>query len=300
MARFSEMSVFVKIVDAGSISKAAQQLGIAKSAVSRRLSELERRLGVVLLTRTTRTSSVTEAGRSYYSRAVQILGDVSELDADISSKDIALEGVMNIAVPFSFGLLHLTAAIDEFTHIHPGLTVNLNFSDRQVDLIEEGFDLAIRIADLKDSSLIARKLAPIRFKLCASPKYLTQNGTPTKLKDLKNHAGLHYSYSHGSVWKFIGQDGHIQSVKVPVKMIANNGDFLKDMAIAGHGIAVLPTFIISQDIENENLTSILDDYSIPHLNAYLVYPQTRHLSRRVRIFINYLVSRFGEQPYWDI
>ena len=299
MSNFLEMKTLVKIVDAGNISKAADQLGIAKSAVSRRLSELEQRLGVALLTRTTRTSSLTDAGRSYYQRAVQILGEISELDADISSDMILLEGPIKIAVPFSFGMRHLTSAIDAFVKIHPQIKINVDLSDRQVDLVEEGFDLAIRIADLKDSSLIARKIAPIRFKLCAKPDYLAQNGTPEKPNDLKIHAGLHYAYSHGDAWKFTDQSHVDHRIKVPVKMTANNGDFLLDMALSGHGIAILPTFIASNHIRNGQLITLLDKYTIPDLNAYLVYPQTRHLSKRVRTLIDYLIARFAGEPYWD-
>ncbi|MCF6343574.1 MAG: LysR substrate-binding domain-containing protein [Devosiaceae bacterium] len=300
MSHFLEMKVFVKIVDAGSISKAADQLGIAKSAISRRLSELERRLGVTLLTRTTRTSSLTEVGHSYYQRATQILSDVSELDADISSNLLALKGSINVAVPSSFGLLHLTSTIDDFAKQHSGIKINLNFSDRQVDLIEEGYDLAIRIGDLKDSALIARKIAPIEMRICASPDYLAKNGTPQHPKELKTHSGLHYEYSSGNAWKFIDTDGQVQSVKTPIKMIANNGDFLQNMALSSHGIAILPTFIISQSLQNKTLLPILRNYSIPHLNAYLVYPQTRHLSKRVRTFIDFLIERFAGQPYWDV
>lgn len=299
MGQLSEMQVFVKIVDAGNISKAAEQLGIAKSAVSRRLAELERRLDVQLLTRTTRTSHLTDAGRSYYQRANQILEQILELDADMSCSVSALQGTLNIAVPYSFGLLHLGAAINEFTQIHPNIVINLNFADRQVDLIEEGFDLAIRIAELKDSSLIVRKIAPIRLVLCASPEYLAKKGTPKTPAELKQHSALHYTYSAGISWKFVNETNQVSAVKVPPKMTANNGDFLQDMTLAGHGLTILPTFIAAENLCAGRLTPLLKDHKIPHLNAYIVYPQTRHLSKNVRTFIDFLTTRFAGEPYWD-
>jgi len=300
MSQFVEMSVFVKIVEAGTISRAAEQLGLAKSAVSRRLSDLERRLGVQLLSRTTRTSSLTDAGRDYYQRASLILDELLELDADISSNTGSLEGVLNIAAPFSFGLLHLARAIDEFSQSHDKLVINLHFSDRQVDLVEGGFDLALRISDLKDSSLVARKIAPVRLVLCASPDYLAKNGRLEVPQDLKQHAGLYYAYAPGTTWKFIDRKGREESVKVQAKMIANNGDFLQDMALAGHGVAVLPTFIAADHIRARRLVMVLKNYHLPALNAFLVYPQTRHLPRRVRAFIDFLTARFVGEPYWDL
>ena len=187
MGQLENMTAFVRIVEAGSISRASEQLGTVKSAVSRRLVELEQELGVQLIQRTTRTSSLTEAGRNYYQRAVQILADVSELNNSSSNKTLELEGQLRIAVPTSFGLLHLAPAINEFAELHPKLIIHLDFSDRKVDLVEEGFDLAIRIAALKDSSLIARRLAPVKIVMCASPDYLKRFGAPKTPGDLKHH-----------------------------------------------------------------------------------------------------------------
>ncbi len=299
MGQFEDMDVFVRIVDAGGISRAAGQLGVAKSAVSRRLAELEGRLGVRLLNRTTRQSSLSEAGRAYYQRALQILADVSELNAATADSQCALEGVLKVAVPLSFGLRHLSPAITEFAESHPNLIIHLDFSDRQVDLVEEGFDLAIRIGELADSSHIARRLAPMRRLLCASPDYLARNGAPAKPQDLKTHAGLHYSNVPSTSWKFVGPDGQASNVSPPTKMSANNGDFLLKAAVAGQGLALLPTFLIWQEIENGDLVPVLSDYTVPSNHAYAIYPQTRHLSLRVRIFIDYLRERFAGTPYWD-
>ena len=183
MGQLEDMNMFVRVVDAGGISHAADQLNLAKSAVSRRLFNLETRLGLQLLSRTTRTSSLTEAGKNYYERAIKIVNDVAELNAVTKDSNTVLKGTINLAAPLSFGLLHLSTAIDSFINQHPGLTININFSDRQVDLIEEGLDLAFRIAELKDSSLIARKIFSVRHILCASPDYL-KNLVYLKLQEI--------------------------------------------------------------------------------------------------------------------
>jgi DNA-binding transcriptional LysR family regulator len=299
MGQLEDMSVFIRVVDAGGISRAAEQLGLAKSAVSRRLADLETRLGVKLLNRTTRKSSLTEAGQSYYERAIKIIDDVVELNTLTTDSNTALEGTINLAVPLSFGLSHLSKAIDLFIKQNPKLVININFSDRQVDLIEEGLDLAFRIGDLKDSSLIARKISPIKIILCASPEYLKQYGTPNIPGDLKNHRLLHYNVSGKSQWKLEDKQGTQHIVNVSSNLIANNGDFLKDMAIAGHGIVASPTFIAWQAIAIGDLVPVLSDFKLPQANAYAVYPQTRYLSHRTRELINFLSDYFGENPYWD-
>ncbi len=299
MGQFEDMDAFVRIVDAGGIGRAAKQLGVAKSAVSRRLVELEKRLGVQLINRTTRQSSLTEAGRSYYQRGLQILDDVTELNATTSNTQALLQGVLRVSVPVSFGLQHLTPAVTEFADMHPKLIVHLDFTDRLVDLVEDGFDLAIRITALKDSTLVARKLAPVRIILCASRDYLARYGWPESPQDLKTHVGLHYSFAPRSSWTFTGPDGQETSIALPVRMAANNGEFLRDAAIAGHGLALQPTFIVWKQIEKGELVPVMTDYTVPSINAYAVYPQTRHLSQRVRALIDFLTDRFSGAPYWD-
>lgn len=299
MGQLEDMSAFVRIIESGSISLAANQLGVAKSAVSRRLAELEERLGVQLLQRTTRQSSLTEAGRSYYQRALQILADVSELNAATSNTKAQLEGVMKIAVPLTFGLQQLAPAINAFAMAHPDLLIHLDFSDRKVDIVEEGFDLAVRIAELQDSTHIARRLAPIQIILCASPAYLEQHGTPEKPQDLKAHRTLQYALMPRSSWTLISPDGKQVTVAIREKMGANNGEFLRVAAVSGQGLVRLPTFIVWQEIEKGELVRVMADYTIPPLNAYAIYPQTRHLSHRVRALIDFLVKRFEGTPYWD-
>lgn len=299
MGRFEEMQNFVRIVEAGSISKAADQLGIAKSGVSRRLVELEARLGARLLNRTTRRSSLTDAGQAYYRGALKLLGDAAELDASTADAEAALKGTLRLALPLSFGLFHLSPAIDAFLRAHPDLSVNADFSDRRVDLVEQGVDLGIRIADLGDSTLKARRICPIRILLCASPSYLERNGIPESPEDLKDHQVLHYDVGGGPVLKLAGPGGDARAVRVQPRIVANNGDFLRDMAMAGHGIVLAPSFIAWQALAAGDLVCILRPYSPPPLSAWAVYPETRYLSRRTRLFIDFLVERFGENPYWD-
>lgn len=299
MGQLEDINVFIRVVEAGGISRAAEQLNLAKSAVSRRLSDLESRVGVRLLNRTTRTSSLTEAGRNYYENAKKIVSDIAELNALTMDSNTTLEGTINLAAPLSFGLTHLAPAIDAFVKQHPELIITINFSDRQVDLIEEGMDLAFRIANLKDSSLIARKIAPINHLLCASPDYLNKHGIPKTPDDLNDHRLLQYNLTDSSSWKLTDQQGMQHSINISAHIVANNGDFLKDMAIASHGIIMLPTFITWQAVAKGELIPILSDFSPPQLNAYAIYPQTRYLSRRTRLFIDFLMARFGDNPYWD-
>jgi DNA-binding transcriptional LysR family regulator len=299
MDTFEEMQHFVRIVEAGSISKAAEQLGLAKSGVSRRLAELESRLGVRLLNRTTRRSSLTDAGKSYYQGAVKLLSDVAELDALVADSEASLQGSLRLAAPLSFGLGHLAPAIEEFISVHPGVRIDIDFSDRQIDLVAQGVDLAIRIAELRDSSLKARRICPVRLMLCASPAYLERHGAPGSPQELVQHRVLHYDIGGGPVLRLADGRGGEQSLSVQPALVANNGDFLRDMAIAGHGIVLAPTFIAWQAVAMGDLVPLLQAFWPPPLNAYAVYPQGRYLSRRARAFIDFLAERFGENPYWD-
>jgi len=299
MSRLLEMQTFVRIVEAGSISAAAEQLSQAKSGVSRRLSELENRLGVRLINRTTRRSSLTDAGRRYYEGAVKLLSDVAELDASTADREAALDGTLRVAVPLSFGLAHLAPAIDQFLKSHPGLAVDIDFSDRQVDLVERGVDLAIRIAQLKDSNLQARRLCPIRLLLCASPAYLEAYGRPEHPDDLASHRVLRYNAGGGGSLRLRDDAGHEVAVQASSPITTNNGDFLREMAMAGHGITLIPSFIAWQAIASGDLVEIMPTYVPGPLDAWAVYPRNRYLSQRARRFIDFLAEKFGERPYWD-
>lgn len=299
MGQMEDMTAFVRIVDAGTISRAAEQSGMAKSALSRRLSDLETRMNVQLLNRTTRKSSLTEAGRSYYLRAQQIIHDVNELHATTSNAKAALQGDLKIAVPNSFGLLHLTPLINEFARLHPLINFHINFSDRQLGLVEEGFDVAVRIAELKASSHIARKLSTINLVLCASPDYISRFGLPQVPQDLKTHEFLGYSLLPNAHIKLTDSQGRETLLRPSFKLHANNGEYLCAAAIAGLGIIAPPTFMASKAIAEGKLIRLLPQYSLPAINAYALYPQTRHLSRRVRVFIDFLVDKFAGPPHWD-
>lgn len=300
MDRFSEMQIYVSVVESGSISTAADRLGLAKSAVSRRLAELEARLGVSLIQRTTRRLNLTDSGRAYYDRCIVILADVDEAEAAVSQGHQALKGRLKVALPNAFGLLHLAPLIQAFMTQHPEVRFELDFNDRQIDLMQEGFDLAIRIATLPDSSLIARRLAPIRQAVCASPDYLARHGTPQSAAELVHHVCLAYTNLRDpSLWSFRSPDGQSGSVRVPVRLAASSGDFLIRAAIAGEGLILHPTFYLHEALRAGSLVPILADHGWPEGSAYAVYPPTRHLSSRVRAFIDFLAERLAGEPYWD-
>ena len=300
MDRFAHMQVFVSVVEAGSISAAAERLALAKSAVSRRLAELEAHLGTSLITRTTRRLNLTDSGRAYYARCVAILADLDEAESEASQAHGALKGKLKVALPLSFGLLHLAPLIQAFMTRHPELRFELDFNDRQIDLMQEGFDLAVRIATLEDSSLIARRLAPIRHVVCASPDYVAKHGTPLVAADLADHDGLVYSNLRDpGLWTYHNPDGLPGQVRVPVRLAASSGEFLMRAAIAGEGLLLLPSFYVHAALRSGQLVRVLADHRWPELSAYAVYPPTRHLSNRVRALIDFLAERLAGEPDWD-
>jgi len=301
MDRFENMSVFIRVVETGSISAAALRLGVAKSAVSRRLKELEEHLGVELFHRTTRKMNLTDTGSAFYHQSVRILDDVFEAEVATSQAHGTLKGSLKIALPSTFGLMHMGPAINEFLQLHPQIEFDLDFNDREVDLIQEGFDLAVRIANLPDSSLIARRLASIQFVVCASPAYLKKMGVPQSPDALSKHQCLVYSLIRDfEYWNFTDVDGKKIRVKIYPNLKASTGEFLKDAAVEGQGIILIPSFIAYKEIEGGALVQILKKYEISKLDAYAIYPQTRHLSQRVRAFVDFLVNRFEGTPYWDL
>ena len=300
MGRFESMDTFIRVVEAGSISGAADRLGVAKSAVSRRLKELEERLGVELFHRTTRRMNLTDTGRTFYHQSVRILDDVVEAELATSQVHGELQGSLRVALPLSFGLMHLGPAINDFLQKHPQIEFDLDFNDRKIDLIQEGFDLAIRIAKLPDSSLIARPLAPIQAVMCASPDYLDRMGTPVVPEDLLAHQCLVYNLSRDfETWHFQDTKGNLVFAKINPYLKSSNGEFLTDAAVNGLGITYIPVFITYKEIARGRLVPIMREYIRPQINAYAIYPQTRHLSQRVRAFVDFLVKRFEGTPYWD-
>lgn len=300
MNRFENMDTFIRVVEAGSISGAAERLGVAKSAVSRRLKELEEHLGVELFHRTTRRMNVTDTGRAFYQQCVRILEDVREAEMATSQAHDTLKGNLKVALPSSFGLMHVGPAITAFLKEHPQIEFDLDFNDREVDLMQEGFDLAIRIANLPDSSLIARRLAPIRAVVCASPDYLDRMGTPRSPDELTEHRCLVYNLLRDfEYWHQTDAKGNTIKTRIRPYLKASTGEFLRDAAVEGLGIILVPCFIAHAEIESGKLVPILAEYQPPQINVYAIYPQTRHLSHRVRAFVDFLVKRFDGIPYWD-
>ncbi|MXS81829.1 LysR family transcriptional regulator [Nitrosomonas oligotropha] len=301
MDRYENMNAFVRVVEAGGISAAADRMDVAKSVVSRRLKELEEHLGVELFHRTTRQMNLTDSGRAFYQQSVRILADILEAEHATSQFHGALKGSLKVAVPLSFGLMHLGPAINEFLQTHPEIEFDLDFNDRQVDLLADGFDLAIRIASLPDSSLIARRLAPIQAVMCASPAYLEHMGEPESPEALIKHRCLVYNLiSNIDNWNVYDAAGELIKTRITPYLKASNGEFLRDAAVDGLGIVLMPTFIVYREIERGTLVPLLTEYRYSQLAAYAIYPQTRHLSQRVRAFVDFLVKRFEGMPYWDL
>ena len=301
MDRFENMKTFTRVVEVGSISGAAERLEISKSVVSRRLKELEEHLSVQLFHRTTRNMNLTETGSAFYQQCVRILDDVLEAESAVSQAHGTLKGLLKLALPNSFGIMHLNAAINDFLKIHPLIEFELDFNDRQVDIIQEGFDLAIRIAELPDSSLIARRLAAIEHVVCASPGYLKEYGPPQSPKQLIDHQCLAYNVLNNyKVWKFKDKNERSINIDINPYFRSSSGESLRDATLDGHGIAYLPTFVVHKQIEQGELIPLLQEYSTWKVNAYAIYPQTRHLSQRVRVFVEFLLKRFEGIPYWDL
>jgi len=300
MDKFEDIQAFIAVVDAGSFTAAAKRLNSAKSAVSRRVSALEERLGVQLLRRTTRVLNVTDSGRSFYERGGRILADLEEAEAAVQLEHGELRGTLRVALPLSFGVRHMCGPIATFSKLHPKLEFDLDMNDRRVDLIEDNIDVALRIGQLTDSSLIARRLFDVRAVVCASPHYLHEHGTPATPQDLRDRRCLVYAnLAEPNRWSYEDGEGKSQTVTVNASMMASSGDFLGNAAAHGMGIIIQPTFIASDAIRRGNLVPVLTEYKWPTTPAYAVYPRTRHLSYRVRAFIDFLIEKFADTPQWD-
>ena len=302
MNRLSAIESFVKVAELKSFSQAAARLNTSKSVVSRHVAALEAQLGLRLFHRTTRSLTLTEAGRGYFERVSQILLDLQDADQAVSHLQTTPRGRLKVSAPMSFGFLHLAPALADFLGQYPELEVDVTMSDRFVDLVEEGFDLGVRIGALADSSLIAKRIAPIRRVICASPRYLAAHGTPEVPQDLRAHQCLCNSNQPGGghEWRFTMPEG--KSVIVPVKgrLALNNGDALRVAALNDLGLVDLPTFIVGGDLKAGTLVSVLDAHVPQSLALHAVYSHARHLSPKVRAFIDFLGTRFGPRPYWDL
>jgi DNA-binding transcriptional LysR family regulator len=298
--RVTSMQVFVRVASLGSFSAAARSLNLSQTMVTKHVGALEERLGVKLLHRSTRKLVLTEGGRNYLTACERILAEIEEAEASASLDRIEPRGTLRLNVPLTFGFRHIAPALPEFNRLHPAVSFDLGLADRYVDLIEEGWDLAIRIGRLKDSSLVARRLAPCRTVVCASPSYLKDHGTPEKLDELAQHNCLGYTLPSAigaNRWTF-GLDGEIV-VPVQGNLRANNGDALLAAAVAGQGLIYQPTFIVGDSLRDGSLVPVLGGYPTYQPGIHAVLPSGRQAPAKVRAFIAFLARRFAPEPAWD-
>jgi DNA-binding transcriptional LysR family regulator len=298
MDRLAAMEAFVRVAESRSFSETSRRLRVSKSQVSRQVAALEADLGVRLLQRTTRSLTLTEAGQGYFAQAVRILGDIEEANRSVSRLQTAPRGQLRVSAPMSFGVLHLAPCLADFLARYPEVEVDLALNDRFVDLIDEGYDAAIRIGRLAESSFVARKLAPARRVVCAAPAYLAEHGAPTSPDDLVRHHCLCYSnLTRAEEWTFVSPDGRPWPVEVRGRLRVNNGDALRAAALQGLGVAYLPTFLVGGDLQAGALVSVLDAYLADDVAIYAVYPHSRHLSPKVRVFIDFLAERLSAKAH---
>lgn len=298
MDRLTEMEAFATVVDQGGFTDAAKKMGISKSAVSKHVSSLEARLGARLLNRTTRRVSPTEIGLAYYDRARRVLNDAGEADALVSSMQSAPSGLLRISVATDFGVGHLSPVLGDFLHEYPDITINMVLNNRYVELISEGFDLAVRIGELEDSTLRARKLTETTKRMIAAPDYLDRHGLPERIDDLNDHKLLHYStQAASSVWKLTAPSGEKRQVRTGGWLTVNDGQSLLNAAISGLGIAYLPSYLYADALAKGQVVEVMTDLPVERQGVYAVYPQGRFTQPKVRAFIDFLAQSFaGKGP----
>lgn len=295
MDRLSEMEAFVSVVEQGGFTNAASKLGISKSAISKHISGLEARLGVRLLNRTTRRVSPTELGLSYYDKAIAILADAQAADDMITAMQSTPKGALRISAPVDFGNNQLAQAVSEFLELYPDVSINMTLDDSYVEIIAEGYDLAIRIGNLVDSSMRARKLSETITSFIASEEYLDKNGTPKTIDDLATHHLLHYSnLSTGNSWSIVAPSGEERHIRAVGRLTVNNGSSLLKAAESGLGIARLPSFIIDSSVAAGRVIPILENLPENRLSIHAVYPAGKFVQPILRAFIDFLVEYFHE------
>jgi DNA-binding transcriptional LysR family regulator len=296
MDRLTEMEAFANVVDQGGFTDAARKMGISKSAVSKHVSSLEARLGARLLNRTTRRVSPTEIGLAYYDRARRVLNDAGEADALVTSMQSAPSGLLRISVATDFGVNHLSPVLSEFLADFPDITVNMVLNNRFVELISEGFDMAVRIGELEDSTLKARKLTETTKRMIASPAYFEKHGYPQKIDDLNNHKLLHYSnQSSGNMWKITAPSGEKRQVRTAGWLSVNDGQSLLNAAVSGLGIAYLPSYLFANALEEGLVEDAMPSLPVETQGIYAVYPPGRFTQPKVRAFIDFLAHSFANK-----
>ena len=290
-----DVLAFVRVADTGSFARAAERMGLSKPVLSRRVARLEEHLGARLLTRTARGAQPTDIGQSYYARASAILADLEAAQEVVAEAVTQIAGPIRLSAPLSFGIAYLAPALADFARLHPEVELDIEFEDRNVDLVGGGYDLAVRIGNLADSSLIARRIAPVRKHVIASPAYLDAKGRPERPSDLAGHETLLYGNEQ---WRFrVG--ARWETVRVAARMRTNNGEMLRAAAVAGLGICLLPSFIAAPAIEDGGVEVILRDFAIEEGALHAVMPPGRATTARVRALVDFLVARFGPEPSWD-
>ena len=300
MDRFQALTAFARVVETGSFARAAERLGVSVSSVSRQVSDLEAHLSARLLNRTTRRISLTEAGQAFYERCVQLLADLEEAEGAMSAASIVPRGTLRLTSSATFGTRHLAPAIAAFAAQHAQMRFDVELSERVVDLVDEGFDLAVRVGATGSQNLVGRRIGATRLVCCAAPSYLARHGEPRKPEDLATHACLTYEYTpNRNVWHFRDRQGRERDVRIAGPVHANNGRFLEALAAEGVGIAREPDFIVGPDVGAGRLRPILRAFEPPPLPIYVVYPSRRHLSAKVRAFADFLVERFAT-PQWGL
>ena len=300
MDRLESMRAFVEVVNHSGFAAAGRSLGLSRSVVNKLVAQLEATLSVQLLQRTTRRVSPTDIGRAYYERCVNILAEVAAAETVVTELQAEPQGTLRINAPMSFGTMYLATAIAQFMNRYPDIQVQLTLNDRFIDLIEEGFDITLRIAELKtDEALVVKPLASIHRVICAAPRYLNERGTPRHPSELQQHDCLSYGHlAATSQWQLRDENGKPLTIDLRCRGYSNNGEVLREAAIAGVGIALLPTFIIGQALRAGQLTTLLTDYCPPPLTAYLSYATNRHLSTKIQLLIAFLHDWF-KQPAWE-
>lgn len=294
------MKVLVKVVDAGSFARAAEALDTSTAAVSRQIGALEAHLGARLLNRTTRRLSLTDAGAEFCERSRMILNEIAEAEAVAGQQSLQPVGLLRITAPLSFGVTQLSRLLPAFRERHPQLKLDVDLTDRVVDLANEGVDVGLRIAQQLGDNLVARRIAPVSMVVCASPIYLKRHGAPRTPAELAQHETLSFSYLWtGDDWTFTDAQGVVTRVRVQPAVHATNGDLLRELAVAGGGIILQPSFIVGTELARGTLVPLLADYRTLELSLFAVYLSRRQLSSKVRVFIDYLVDAIGKQPPWE-
>ncbi len=293
------LDVFVRIVAEGSFSSAARSLGLTPSAVSKQLSRLEDHLGVRLFNRTTRKLGLTEEGAAFHERAAHILAELAEAEAAVSALHTEPKGTLRLNLPSAFGARHVAPHLPDYFSRYPQVRIEMSLNDRFVDMIEEGFDLTIRVGDLPDSSLIARRLAGNRRVICAAPSYFASHPAPRVPSDLSGHNCLVYTYRRPrNDWPFRGPDGREETIEVSGNLETDNSESLLLVARGGLGVALLPLWMAGEDLAAGRLLEALQDYQTPDHPIHAIYPPGRHLSAKVRSFVDFLAERYRTQSGW--